>query len=115
MRRRPPPATRTDPLFPYATLFRSPPKAASRNGRDGAAAPPRHAGKEADIRRKEKRISASFPAWRGRSEEHTSDLQSLMRTSYALSCVEKARRHAGAPGAAPTAIPGTIRYGHPHG
>src|SRR3546814_5445706 len=35
----------------------APPKAASRNGRDGAAAPPRHAGKEADIRRKEKRSS----------------------------------------------------------
>src|SRR3546814_13660432 len=35
----------------------APPKAASRNGRDGAAAPPRHAGKEADIHRKEKRSS----------------------------------------------------------
>src|SRR3546814_2030741 len=77
----------------------APPKAASRNGRDGAAAPPRHAGKEADIRRKEKRSSPlpylgiGAPHQRRRSEEHTSELQSLMRTSYAVFCLKKKKRH----------------------
>src|SRR3546814_14250197 len=72
MIRRPPRSTRTDTLFPYTTLFRSlMPSAANRSG------PPPHA---VEI--------ASLP-WRNRSEEHTSELQSLMRISYAVFCLKK--------------------------
>src|SRR3546814_19167288 len=73
MIRRPPRSTRTDTLFPYTTLFRSP--RASRRKRAAAQAAPG--------------VSAS-PARRGlRSEEHTSELQSLMRISYAVFCLKK--------------------------
>src|SRR3546814_5291218 len=92
MIRRPPRSTRTDTLFPYTTLFRS------------ARRPLRHAGD---------RLSPLPPGrWRsddgrclwqadrparhllrdaraGRSEEHTSELQSLMRISYAVFCLKK--------------------------
>src|SRR3546814_5828013 len=86
MIRRPPRSTRTDTLFPYTTLFRS----------------------IQDLRTK------TLPAWKergwtwwmklmtpiaeenlrmihdaGRSEEHTSELQSLMRISYAVFCLKK--------------------------
>src|SRR3546814_17877786 len=70
---RPPRSTRTDTLFPYTTLFRS-----------SAIAPtPSHAGQ-----------------WRGpsgggpmpRSEEHTSELQSLMRISYAVFCLKQKKK-----------------------
>src|SRR3546814_20039394 len=73
MIRRPPRSTRTDTLFPYTTLFRSPSR---RWPRLGAAAtswrcsPP------------------TTPASRARSEEHTSELQSLMRISYAVFCLK---------------------------
>src|SRR3546814_14091568 len=68
MIRRPPRSTRTDTLFPYTTLFRS-------TGRH---------------RRAKHRSFFSYPAHRaGRSEEHTSELQSLMRISYAVFCLKK--------------------------
>src|SRR3546814_1782550 len=85
MIRRPPRSTRTDTLFPYTTLFRSGFRAArfhrarrarsrGRNGRGGAA-PDR---------------SRRGDWWRrSRSEEHTSELQSLMRISYAVFCLKK--------------------------
>src|SRR3546814_4357860 len=82
MRRRPPRSTRTDTLFPYTTLFRSCRGAASllrrarRRGR-GAARP--RAQVPAECRR-----GAAH-----RSEEHTSELQSLMRISYAVFCLKK--------------------------
>src|SRR3546814_10819601 len=72
MIRRPPRSTRTDTLFPYTTLFRSAPscgmawRASSRGAR-------RSAGR--------------------RSEEHTSELQSLMRISYAVFCLKKKNKH----------------------
>src|SRR3546814_2884281 len=78
MIRRPPRSTRTDTLFPYTTLFRS----------DRAGRPParRMAGME-------HAAAARCPARkrnrRGRSEEHTSELQSLMRISYAVFCLKK--------------------------
>src|SRR3546814_8253809 len=75
MIRRPPRSTRTDTLFPYTTLFRS--SAAD------AAGP-------ADI-------GVGFPATRcppDRSEEHTSELQSLMRISYAVFCLKKKTNNA---------------------
>src|SRR3546814_8870893 len=80
MIRRPPRSTRTDTLFPYTTLFRSPLRGAGRRVAEVElpvclAAP----------------VRRSFPAQEGRqrSEEHTSELQSLMRNSYAVFCLKK--------------------------
>src|SRR3546814_2681243 len=78
MIRRPPRSTRTDTLFPYTTLFRS----------DAVAAPAarfrdRHAAPDA-----RGAVEVEEPL-RRRSEEHTSELQSLMRISYAVFCLKK--------------------------
>src|SRR3546814_6768775 len=67
MIRRPPRSTRTDTLFPYTTLFRS----------------PQHR------RRLHRRQGDPRPRHSRRSEEHTSELQSLMRISYAVFCLKK--------------------------
>src|SRR3546814_2837658 len=71
MIRRPPRSTRTDTLFPYTTLFRS-----------------RRSARKSGLRH-----PASLRCVRGRagarSEEHTSELQSLMRISYAVFCLKK--------------------------
>src|SRR3546814_2954488 len=109
MRRRPPRSTRTDTLFPYTTLFRSAhqrphrrprspgaPGAAPRAGRDigeAAAGPDRrlcHRHRAADrlLRAADPAAGAGDRALR-RSEEHTSELQSLMRISYAVFCLKK--------------------------
>src|SRR3546814_9251494 len=77
MIRRPPRSTRTDTLFPYTTLFRS--SRLRRARRDGA-----------DLSDPQ---SAEFFAARNRSEEHTSELQSLMRISYAVFCLKKKKRN----------------------
>src|SRR3546814_3861959 len=84
MIRRPPRSTRTDTPFPYATLFRSVPSTAPcRPGRDRfLRVLPRP---ESSSR---SRPADSVP----RSEEHTSELQSLMRTSYAVFCLKKKTR-----------------------
>src|SRR3546814_18021152 len=81
MIRRPPRSTRTDTLFPYTTLFRS----------DGMAAPSLRRGAPAERRTEDRdagfrRILGTGPF---RSEEHTSELQSLMRISYAVFCLKK--------------------------
>src|SRR3546814_1499728 len=83
MRRRPPRSTRTDTLFPYTTLFRSHPI---------YCIPSTHLSR--DIR--PGRVAARWMAWADgemtaatRSEEHTSELQSLMRISYAVFCLKK--------------------------
>src|SRR3546814_13672090 len=76
--RRPPRSTRTDTLFPYTTLFRS---LLRRNG----------------FRSSARSTCAAFGIWNRRdnesaairSEEHTSELQSLMRISYAVFCLKK--------------------------
>src|SRR3546814_9023462 len=70
MIRRPPRSTRTDTLFPYTTLFRSPDQQ------------PRH-----DLVANAQQQRAL--EHRMRSEEHTSELQSLMRISYAVFCLKK--------------------------
>src|SRR3546814_2048752 len=75
MIRRPPRSTRTDTLFPYTTLFRS--------ARFLTAKPA--AGKEAPWSFA-RSTAARHPE---RSEEHTSELQSLMRISYAVFCLKK--------------------------
>src|SRR3546814_6397397 len=72
MIRRPPRSTRTDTLFPYTTLFRS---CTSASG----IGPVR-------IQRRGAR------SVRERSEEHTSELQSLMRISYAVFCLKKKKK-----------------------
>src|SRR3546814_8994983 len=76
MIRRPPRSTRTDTLFPYTTLFRS----RLHLLRLDAA---RQAG------RGHHRDPRGDPAPVERSEEHTSELQSLMRISYAVFCLKK--------------------------
>src|SRR3546814_2107374 len=81
MIRRPPRSTRTDTLFPYTTLFRSPGGAA-----DGRSLPRLSGGP-----RRALHLSRAGAARRlcDRSEEHTSELQSLMRISYAVFCLKK--------------------------
>src|SRR3546814_5253754 len=74
--RRPPRSTRIDTLFPYTTLFRS------RSNPAGGA--PRNCG---DLDRCRLRAVRKSVARRRRSEEHTSELQSLMRISYAVFCL----------------------------
>src|SRR3546814_5268803 len=69
MIRRPPRSTRTDTLFPYTTLFRS---------RDAPQAHPESRATPIPCRHRSTR-----------SEEHTSELQSLMRISYAVFCLKK--------------------------
>src|SRR3546814_8231255 len=89
MIRRPPRSTRTDTLFPYTTLFRS----RSVAGVDTAS--PFSVIRPSSIIRSTSRrdatpARASNLAMRcGRSEEHTSELQSLMRISYAVFCLKK--------------------------
>src|SRR3546814_8732073 len=91
MIRRPPRSTRTDTLFPYTTLFRS--VGGSHDGVDGRAprVHHRHALGRLDIERHGYvDIAAGDLAHGfGRSEEHTSELQSLMRISYAVFCLKK--------------------------
>src|SRR3546814_16568086 len=78
MIRRPPRSTRTDTLFPHTTLFRSP----DRCRNDSAPARP-------GAREIRGRASRRGRTARSRSEEHTSELQSLMRISYAVFCLKK--------------------------
>src|SRR3546814_3740494 len=79
MIRRPPRSTRTDTLFPYTTLFRSGlsnrPTVGFRRSSVPRHWPPARAGRA--------------PSRGSRSEEHTSELQSLMRISYAVFCLKK--------------------------
>src|SRR3546814_18941633 len=85
MIRRPPRSTRTDTLFPYTTLFRS-------VARDGEAD---FAIGEVDIDVAEQPQRIHAEQQRGlveRSEEHTSELQSLMRISYAVFCLKKKKK-----------------------
>src|SRR3546814_3042644 len=81
MIRRPPRSTRTDTLFPYTTLFRSD-GAAHRDGRG-----PGRADDAAPGRRGRRGGGNGLHVLR--SEEHTSELQSLMRISYAVFCLKK--------------------------
>src|SRR3546814_1338956 len=93
MIRRPPRSTRTDTLVPYTTLFRS---SAGRGGGRGARASAHRRGLVARLRRARAHGRRVAGCRRGdgrprpgRSEEHTSELQSLMRTSYAVFCLKK--------------------------
>src|SRR3546814_1637529 len=91
MIRRPPRSTRTDTLFPYTTLFRSCGDVEPQLVRRALLMPdtpcfdqpPRRPGAGVFF-------CAARPLW-ARSEEHTSELQSLMRISYAVFCLKKKR------------------------
>src|SRR3546814_17914346 len=98
--RRPPRSTRTATLFPYTTLFRSPDPeghpsvavALQREAEDVLVEPARLADVPAE--QDDVVAVADFPEThlvlpRSRSEENTSELQSLMRTSYAVFCLKK--------------------------
>src|SRR3546814_3639203 len=108
MRRRTPRSTRTDTLFPYTTRFRSRRllpshrltdrarpsthwrEAALREGKAAGrrrAQPPRPTRQPA-LELRPRLLPAPWPP-RRRSEEHTSELQSLMRISYAVFCLKK--------------------------
>src|SRR3546814_1619432 len=90
MLRRPPRTTRTDTLFPYTTLFRS------IGSGNGAIATLGRAASAGDLDNGEAMALAYLLLSAGyettghlRSEEHTSELQSLMRISYAVFCLKK--------------------------
>src|SRR3546814_9503767 len=105
MIRRPPRSTRTDTLFPYTTLFRSKMPGQDRQFLD------QHIEPELEVHgaticpsiylmalRARSNICLATPAniraAARRSEEHTSELQSLMRISYAVFCLKKKTNHA---------------------
>src|SRR3546814_9236633 len=112
MIRRPPRSTRTDTLFPYTTLFRStfPPPLSQRKSRSNQSAMTWTflpwldlmfresnrwmnplSGVNSRMRLKPRRqLGSCLPI---RSEEHTSELQSLMRISYAVFCLKKKKRN----------------------
>src|SRR3546814_8346517 len=102
MIRRPPRSTRTDTLFPYTTLFRSRSAASARgtargnradavgrgdHGRGACAGGAAAGGGVSDGVSKLTEAEAAVEL--ERSEEHTSELQSLMRISYAVFCLKK--------------------------
>src|SRR3546814_9276297 len=101
MIRHPPRSTRTDTLFPYTSLFRS----VRRSQLSVSGAVVRGAGLDRADRQfhvpehvdpvrpsSVRGVSRAAAAERRRSEEHTSDLQSLMRISYAVFCLKKRKR-----------------------
>src|SRR3546814_10842009 len=96
MIRRPPRSTRTDTLFPYTTLFRSArPHHHPRHRGRGVVSVATLLGRPAAPRffQRRRRNGGSRPAPQqflpARSEEHTSELQSLMRNSYAVLRLQK--------------------------
>src|SRR3546814_5288075 len=101
MLRRPPRSTRTDTLFPYTTLFRSTPALVLAGWADGYRNTPLEAVQGLGAKAKailgpwvHKYPHFAWPKPRMdfhavRSEEHTSELQSLMRISYAVFCLKK--------------------------
>src|SRR3546814_3081790 len=88
MIRRPPRSTRTDTLFPYTTLFRSHQARVPHACPDCGDQDLKPMGR--GTQRIEEYLAELFPQARvARSEEHTSELQSLMRISYAVFCLKK--------------------------
>src|SRR3546814_2174118 len=100
MIRRPPRSTRTDTLFPYTTLFRSQPD--DPRMLQALYETLRRSGDRDQARGVFEAALATSPQvaalWQARlavedrSEEHTSELQSLMRISYAVFCLKKKKR-----------------------
>src|SRR3546814_4788261 len=101
MRRRPPRSTRTDTLFPYTTLFRSANVAVvlSAHVDQGQCAHFLRGQGLIKIRARVRSLESCEQEkrhvgcnYRWRSEEHTSELQSLMRISYAVFCLQKKKQ-----------------------
>src|SRR3546814_6923723 len=101
MIRRPPGSTRTDTLFPYATLFRSVETAPDigveqrRPDIDEADIGLHHRRCETEREERQRGDRAQqddLDEVHPRSEEHTSELQSLMRNSYAVFCLKKQKQ-----------------------
>src|SRR3546814_4819619 len=93
MIRRPPRSTRTDTLFPYTTLFRSPWQVGH-----WMSTVPSSRGRQPTTIRSDSLLSSSLSLsepvpLHSRSEDHTSELQSLMRISYAVFCLKKKNKH----------------------
>src|SRR3546814_5863216 len=97
MIRRPPISTRTDTLFPYTTLFRSPRCGTGKVSVQLADDVEDHVGfwRHAAGQRVARRLlfHAHVRVEEERSEEHTSELQSLMRISYAVFCLKKKKHY----------------------
>src|SRR3546814_4940704 len=100
MVRRPPRPTRTDTLFPYTTLFRSDDVLAPGNLRHDGPAAGRHQDvpggmtvladrDRMGVDQRRPTVDHRHARTLERSEEHTSELQSLMRISYAVFCLKK--------------------------
>src|SRR3546814_9760695 len=91
MIRRPPRSTRTDTLFPYTTLFRSPCEDCGGYRLKPEAMAVKiqklHIGQLTEMS-----ITHVLSWFQDRSEEHTSELQSLMRISYAVFCLKKKKQ-----------------------
>src|SRR3546814_10205584 len=92
MIRRPPRSTRTDTLFPYTTLFRSTVLSSDTshwNGRETMSdtSISNVMAIRAEVIARSRALREAQPT--ARSEEHTSELQSLMRISYAVFCLKK--------------------------
>src|SRR3546814_8140370 len=97
MIRRPPRSTRTDTLFPYTTLFRSAVAVAGEQPA-GATHPAldlvEHQQCIVAIAQRAQAMQERVAGRRHpRSEEHTSELQSLMRISYAVFCLKKKKQN----------------------
>src|SRR3546814_3233600 len=94
MIRRPPRSTRTDTLFPYTTLFRS----LAEHQTQGAQGGPRDRRRTGaavcgPARRAGIRVRTRHPVAAGDRKSHTSELQSLMRISYAVFCLKKKKQN----------------------
>src|SRR3546814_10200075 len=98
MIRRPPRSTRTDTLFPYTTLFRSgaarrhPARADERGDYGEAGIGLLHRARSGADTGMVPPAPRAGRAGGARSEEHTSELQSLMRISYAVFCLKKNKK-----------------------
>src|SRR3546814_1763189 len=93
MIRRPPRSTRTDTLVPYTTLFRSIKQALDEGSMVGMMADRAREGERtATVDFLGGKAQLPVAPWIMRSEEHTSELQSLMRISYAVFCLTQKRK-----------------------
>src|SRR3546814_5347381 len=114
MIRLPPGSTRTDTLFPYTTLFRSGVGLSrDRKPRDRGASCRKPTRSLSDLRRRDKRRSSASVHADSRTAEHTSELQSLMRISYAVFCLTK-KTHINLPQFCTHTINTTSQHHHMH-
>src|SRR3546814_4685593 len=93
MIRRPPRSTRTDTLFPYTTLFRSVDQQAIGLLAGRRETRQRRVNRQAIAAAIGQALLGERHDLRARSEEHTSELQSLMRISYAVFCLKKKKNN----------------------